>query len=129
MTKFATVFCDNCKYEFSMDSVDIQTTTVKLGRHSLDLNYFVCPKCNKIYRISLKDERCKELSEDIKRTKKRVRKIYGSGNYELANRLDAMLRQKTLRFKNYTDKLNKKFSGTFVFEVSESGEKIIKYLP
>ena len=129
MTKFATVFCDNCKHEFSMDSVDIQTTTVKLGRHSLDLNYFACPKCNKIYRISLKDERCEEFSEDIKRTKKRIRKIYGSGNYELANRLDAMLRQKTLRFKNYIDKLNKKFPGTFVFEVSESGEKIIKYLP
>lgn len=129
MTRFATVFCDDCKHEFSMDSVDIQTTIVKLGGHSLDLSYFVCPKCNKIYRVSLKDERCKELSEDIKRIKKRVRKIYGSGNYELANRLDVMRRQKALRFKNYIDKLNKKFSGTFVFEVSESGEKIIKYLP
>ena len=56
-TMFATVFCDECKHEFSMNSVDIQTATVELGGQALKLVYFTCPKCNKIYRIYFKDDK------------------------------------------------------------------------
>lgn len=129
-SKFATVFCDECKYEFSMYSVNICETTMELGGQTLKLVYFTCPKCNKIYRVTLKDARYEELKEDLERTKKRIRKNHGSGNDELARMLNEMVGRKLHRLRNHTTELNRKFPGTFIFAVPENGEgKIIKYLP
>lgn len=129
-TMFVTVFCDECKHEFSMNSVDIQTATVELGGQALKLVYFTCPKCNKIYRICLKDDKYEELREDLERTKKRIRKNHGSGNDKFARQLYEMVCRKQKRLRDHTDKLNRKFPGTFTFAVPENGKgKIIKYLP
>lgn len=129
-TKFATVFCDECKHEFSMDSVNIHEATVELRGQAMKLVYFACPKCNKIYRITLKDVRYEELRVDLERTKKRIRKNHGSGNDELARTLNEMVARKLRRLRKHTDDLNRKFPGTFIFAVPENGEgKIIKYLP
>ena len=130
-TKFATVYCDDCKHEFSMNSVDIKEVTMNLGGQALVLVYFTCPKCNKIYRITLKDERYEELKEDLERTKMRIRKNRGSRNIGLGGTLTSMLNKKQERLKNYVSKLNSKFPGTFTFVVSENNheDKIITYLP
>lgn len=130
-TKFATVFCDECKHEFSMNSVDIQEATVNLSGQALTLVYFTCPKCNKIYRITLKDKRYNELKEDLEKTKTRIRRNYGSGNDEMARMLNQMVIKKHERMQNHLNKLNVKFSGTFTFVASENNhkDKIITYLP
>ena len=130
-TKFATVFCDECKHEFSMNSVDIQEATVNLSGQALKLVYFTCPKCNKIYRITLKDKRYDELKEDLEKTKTRIRRNYGSGNDEMARMLNRMVVKKRERMQNHLNKLNVKFSGTFTFVASENNhkDKIITYLP
>lgn len=129
-TKYSTVHCDDCKHEFSMDTVDIQQATVTLDGQVLTLVYFACPKCNKIYRITLQDERYDELRMDLEKTKKRIRRNHGSGSVEFAGTLNTMVRRKLERLRDYTTKLNGKYPGTFVFAVPENGEgKIIKYLP
>lgn len=130
-TKFVTIICDECKHEFSMNSVEIQDVAIDLGGQALKLVYFTCPKCNKIYRITLKDERYEELKEDLERTKKRIRKNYGSRNDELARTLNTMVIRKQERLKNYLSQLNNKFPGTFTFVASENNheDKIITYLP
>lgn len=125
------IACDECKYEFSMKSVNIENAIINLDGQDLTLVYFTCPKCNKIYRISLEDERCKELKEDLERIKNRIRKNYGSRNDELARTLNSMVTKKHDRLKNHLTNLNNKFSGTFTFVVSENNhkDKIITYLP
>ena len=125
------IVCDECKYEFSMDSVEIQEATMNLSGQALTLVYFTCPKCNKIYRITLKDERYEELKEDLERTKTRIRKNCGSRNDEMARTLNSMVFKKLERMKNYLTKLNNKFPGTFTFVASENNhkDKIITYLP
>lgn len=130
-TKFATVYCDDCKHEFSMDSVDIQEAAMNLSGQALTLVYFTCPKCNKIYRITLKDERYEELKEDLERTKMRIRKNHGSRNDEMARTLNSMVMKKHERMQNHLTRLNHKFPGTFTFVVSENNheDKIITYLP
>ena len=130
-TKFATVYCDECEHEFSMDSVDIKEATMNLGGQALTLVYFTCPKCNKIYRITLKDERYEELKEDLERTKTRIRKNRGSRNDEMARMLNSMVIKKHERKQNHLARLNNKFSGTFTFVASENNhkDKIITYLP
>lgn len=130
-TKFAIVYCDECKHEFSMDSVNIQETTMNLGGQALTLVYFTCPKCNKIYRITLKDERYEELKADLERTKMRIRKNRGSRNDEFARTLNSMVIKKHERMRNHLARLNDKFPGTFTFVASENNheDKIITYLP
>lgn len=130
-TRYATVLCDECKHEFSMNSVNIQEANMRLGGQDLVLVYFTCPKCNKIYRIALKDERYEDLKEDLERTKKRIRRNYGSRNDELARTLDSMVRAKLVRLRNHVEKLNSTYPGTFTFVASENNheDNIITYLP
>ena len=70
MSEFKKVSCDECKHEFLLSSVNIHEATMELGGQALKLVYFACPKCNKIYRVTLKDARYEELKEDLERTKK-----------------------------------------------------------
>lgn len=125
------VICDECTHEFSLNPVDIKEAAINLDGQAFVLVYFTCPKCNKIYRITLKDERYEELKEDLERTKMRIRKNRGSRNIGLGGTLTSMLNKKQERLKNYVSVLNNKFPGTFTFVVSENNheDKIITYLP
>ena len=125
------IYCDDCKHEFSMNAVNIKEDIVQLNGVSVALVYFTCPKCNKIYRISIQDKRYYELKEDLEKTKKRMRKNHGSNNDEMARMLNSMVVKKHERLKAHVNKVNKMFPGTFTFVTSENNqeEKIIKYLP
>lgn len=125
------VRCDECKYEFFLKAVEIKEAIVELNGVPVTLVYFTCPKCNKIYRISIQDRRYYELKEDLERTIKRIRRNYGSNNDEMARVLNSMCEKKHNRLKAYVDKVNQMFSGTFTFVASENNhkEQIIKYLP
>lgn len=129
--KVSIIYCDECKHEFSMNTVNIKEDIVRLNGVSVALVYFTCPKCNKIYRISIQDKRYYELKEDLEKTKKRMRKNHGSNNDEMARMLNSMVVKKYERLKAHVDKVNKMFPGTFTFVTSENNqeEKIIKYLP
>lgn len=123
--------CDECEHEFFLNNLNIENAEVKINNQQLTLIYFTCPKCNKIYRVSLCDTRYFELKEDLEKTKKRIRRNHGSNNDEMARMLNNMVNKKLERLRNHTDKLNKKFPGTFTFVVSENNheDKTIKYLP
>ena len=125
------IICDKCKNEFFLESVNIKNAEVKINNQQLTLIYFTCPKCNKIYRVSLADTRYFELIEDLEKIKKRIRKNHGSNNEEMHRTLNQMVNIKLERLRSHTDKLNKKCPGTFTLVVSENNhkEKYIKYLP
>ena len=125
------VICDECEHEFSLKTINIESAEVKINNQQLTLIYFTCPKCNKLYRVSLADARYFELREDLENTKKRIRRNHGSNNMETASVLNQIVLKKLERLRMHTDKLNKKFPGTFTFVVSENNheEKSIKYLP
>lgn len=125
------IFCDDCKYEFSMNAVDIDEAIIKVYGQELTLIYFVCPKCNKIYRVMLKDEKYNELKDDLDKIKIRIKKNFGSGRQEFASMLNSMANKKYERLKNHIKRLDEKFPGTFTFVASENNheDKIIKYLP
>lgn len=129
--KNAVIVCDECKHEFFLEAVKINEAIVELNGVPVTLVYFTCPKCNKIYRISIQDRRYYELKEDLEKTKRRIRKNHGSNNDELARVLNTMVTKKHERLKAYIDKVNEMFPGTFTFVASKNNpkEKIIKYLP
>ena len=131
MNKEILVKCDECEYEFFLEAVGINEAIVELLGVPVTLVYFACPKCNKIYRISIQDRRYYELKEDLEKAKKRIRKNNGSKNTEVAKVFHSMVVKKHERLMAHVDKVNKAFAGTFIFVASENNheEKIIKYLP
>lgn len=131
MNAESRVICEECKHEFFLKAVKIESAEVKINNQQLTLIYFTCPKCNKLYRVSLADARYFELREDLEKTKKRIRRNHGSNNEEMHRMLNQMVNRKLERLRIHTDKLNKMFPGTFTLVVSENNheEKSIKYLP
>lgn len=129
--KMTRVKCDECEYEFILEAVGIHEAIVELNGVPVTLVYFVCPKCNKIYRLSIQDRRYYELVEDLEKTKKRIRRNHGSNNQEMARMLNSMVFKKKQRLEEYVDKVNKMFPRTFTFVASENNykEQTIKYLP
>lgn len=125
------IVCDECKHEFYLNAVGIYEAIVELNGVLVTLVYFACPKCNKIYRISIQDKRYYELVEDLEKTEKRIRRNCGSNNQEMARMLNFMVFKKKQRLGEYVDKVNKMFPGTFTFVTSENNhkEQTIKYLP
>lgn len=125
------IVCNECKHEFYLDAVGIHEAIVELNGVPVTLVYFACPKCNKIYRISIQDRRYYELVEDLEKTKKRIRRNHGSNNQEMARMLNSMVFKKKQRLEEYVDKVNKMFPGTFTFVAPENNhkEQTIKYLP
>jgi len=131
MNQEMLVKCDECEHEFFLKTVGINEATVELNGVSVILVYFACPKCNKIYRVSIQDKRYYELKEDLEEAKKRIRKNNGSDNSEMARILHSAAVKKHERLKAHVDEVNAAFPGTFVFVASENNheKKIIKYLP
>lgn len=129
--KMTRVKCDECEHEFILEAVGIHEAIVELNGVPVTLVYFACPKCNKIYRISIQDRRYYELVEDLEKTKKRIRRNHGSNNQEMARMLNSMVFKKKQRLDEYVDRVNKMFPGTFTFVASENNhkEQTIKYLP
>lgn len=124
------ISCVECKHEFLLESVNIQEQKVKCENEELLLTFFTCPKCNKIYRVLLKDARYEELKVDLEKTKGRIRRNHGSNNNEWASVLNTMVNKKADRLKRHVDKLMHKYDGTFTFVVSEeTNTKELKYLP
>lgn len=138
------IICDACKHEFYLNAVKIQESIVKLNNVPVVLIYFTCPKCNKIYRVSIQDKHFYELAADINKIEKWIRKSCDNiqrnhiSNSEEVKRmqehielLNSMVLKKKQHLVKYEDAVNKKFSGTFTFVTSENNqeEKVIEYLP
>lgn len=123
--------CDNCEIEFSLNAVKINKTKIVLNNTPVHLVYFVCPKCNKIYRISIQDAKYYDLKKDLEKIKKKIQKNQGSNNLELARQLNDMANKKHKRLSDHVEVVNRMFPGEFIFEVSKGklNKKVIKYLP
>ena len=131
MTLSSMIVCDECKKEFISNAIEIKESSIVLNNTNVILVYFTCPKCNKIYRVSIQDARYYDLVEDLEKTKKKIRKNHGSNNIELAKVLNNMILKKENRLRKHVETVNKMFPGTFAFVASENNpkEKVIKYLP
>lgn len=128
MNEEKIIVCDECNNEFFLRSMEIKESAIEIGGQELLLVYFKCPQCGKLYRVTLKDDECYALAEDLESTKKRIRRAKRRGNLYLQNQLVPMAYRKQERLQNYVARLNAKYSGTFT-EVPENGATTIKYLP
>ena len=123
------IVCNECKNEFFSNEINVHEATAWVNNHTVvNLIYFMCPYCKRIYPISIQDARYFDLLYDLNNTKYKIKKNFTTGNIKKANALNEMVFKKLNRLKKHEEKLKKKFSGTFL-EVSENGIMIIKYMP
>lgn len=127
----SVIVCDECKHEFLAQTVKINEVKVDCNGQQLLLVYFSCPKCNKIYRVCLKDDEYEKLRADLEQTKKRIRRNSGRNDLEFQRTLQTMVLRKAERLQKHVKALDNKFNGTFTFSASENNEKEqqIIYLP
>ena len=130
MSKPINIICDECKTEFGSLAIEPLESTIS-NLEGITLRFFTCPKCNKIYVITLINSDTKGLIEDLEKVKKRIRKNYGRMNEQMAQMLNDMVIKKHNRLKLSIDRLMAKYGGTFTFAASENNSKevVIKYLP
>ena len=127
MNQKLKVKCDKCEHEFFLDAVGINDTNVIIDGQEYELQYFVCPECDKVYRILIKDSKYYKLVEELESVKKRIRRNWGKMGQRLQQTLNEVAMKKQERLKAYSVKLNQKFPGVFEFTTPENGEQHIIY--
>lgn len=122
------IVCDKCSAEFFVKSVKIEKCSVEMNGKTLFLNYFVCPKCNQIYKVLLVEEqKYYELINDLLLIEKRMQKLNGKLNVQMLERLQKIAQIKKDKIKSYVNKMNHKYDGTFTFATSKNNQKEIIY--
>lgn len=122
------IVCDRCGCEFQLTSVKILQDKVQIGSKEFVLVYFVCPDCNAIYKVLLRDGRYNQLKDELTVSQKRYKKASSKGNLELARMLLGSIQRKQQRLEQHVLSLHNKYDGTFTFAASENngrGHEII----
>ena len=124
-----TIICDFCKKEFSLQSVDdINSFTFPWKGKEITLHYFLCPKCNKIYKTGFSDEHSRMLTSDLKVAEIRYAKaIKRNATEKQLSSLFNLVKIKRKKLATYKQKLWDMFPGEFVFSILQDGQVGIFY--
>lgn len=117
--------CDECKETFELDS--IKESEVLLNGVKVILVYFTCPKCNRIYKISVQDKKYYDIQKELDAINHRIEVQKKKKNSSVLGHLISLAKNKKKRLASHILKVNKKFSGTFTFKSSENNQKEIIY--
>lgn len=121
--KKPTIVCDRCGKEWLAKRTKIEIA----DWNGMQLQYFLCPKCKKLYRIGLRDGKWYELLEDFKKAEKRLdaAKVGRITDERTINGMVGACEAKKLRLQQYDGVLQSKYQGTF----TRDKDGTINYLP
>ncbi len=122
------VYCEKCDYEFSIEDVGLHQEKMEVDGLKFDLIYFYCPKCKKIYRVSIQDKKYYLLVEELEKVNKQIRNNFGTYNTARAEKLSKSVKKKSRNLKNHVLEMNKRFDGEFAFFIDSKGNKTIEYI-
>lgn len=122
MTK---VFCDVCKKEFLLQSVDIKELVMDSKSQGLHYvyKYFECPHCKEVYTVSIDDYKSLELEKEFLSVKIRVEKLRKKG--KLTEDKIRLLQKKQDKLRMYRQKLIDVYSKVFTEIAKQNSDKII----
>lgn len=121
------VRCDECQSEFELYKNDVKKDIVNLDGVNVHLVYFMCPKCKRIYRVSIQDKNYYKFAKDLEKAKKKLRNYKGNDSIVI-NKLCAKALEKKKILEKYVDLVNETYDGTFEAVASKNnygGYKII----
>lgn len=121
------VRCDECQSEFELYKNDVKKDIVNLDGVNVHLVYFMCPRCKRIYRVSIQDKNYYKFVKDLEKAKKKLRNYKGNDSI-VVNKLCAKALEKKKILEKYVDLVNETYDGTFEVVASKNnygGYKII----
>lgn len=121
------VRCDECQSEFELYKNDVKKDIVNLDGVNVHMVYFMCPKCKRIYRVSIQDKNYYKFAKDLEKAKKKLRNYKGNDS-TVINKLCAKVLEKKKILEKYVDLVNETYDGTFEVVASKNnygGYKII----
>lgn len=125
--------CNECSSVFCVEPDDIKSAEVEVQGQSIWLQYFTCPECKRLYRISTMDKKLKELIGKYESEKARWQQSVGrNDNSRVVSKQNAVVRRALDEARAYQRVLENKYAGTFTFDVvgrSKDDEGRIVYLP
>lgn len=117
------IVCDECKNEFPLTAVTIyeRNVSAQVGQDGIELDFFVCPRCQKVYPIGFKDVECTNLLHSMEKLKDRIQRGWGLGRpMKSSVRLYEVLQREV---RNRMSILKERYSGTFTLVASENNEE------
>lgn len=114
------VKCDNCNTEFMLSNRDIKNDVIIVNKHNMQVTYFYCTECNKIYIILLRDYTYAKLENDLATVKQRIKNCLGQEHKaKQLERLVKLARVKYTKLKQYEDKLKRQYNNKIVLVNNE----------
>jgi uncharacterized protein YbaR (Trm112 family) len=104
--------CDECKGEFILTEDNIKTGHAEVNNVKLKLTYFICPHCNKLYRISIDTDKTQQLKDTYLSLVQMIQERAKIGKLPTQSQLDRVNKQKKLLDKEY-QRLDSIYSGVF----------------
>lgn len=74
------ISCDQCGYEFPASAVNIKQSDLSIDGTTVQVVYFRCPSCNKVYLIQILDKKCIVLQQEFLKQKARWQANVGRNN-------------------------------------------------
>ena len=74
------IFCGQCGYEFPASAVNIKRSDLSIDGTTVQVVYFRCPSCNKVYLIQILDNKCIVLQQEFSKQKARWQANVGRNN-------------------------------------------------
>ena len=78
--QLGSIFCDQCGYEFPASAVNIKQSDLSIDGTAVQVVYFQCPSCNKVYLIQILDNKCIVLQKEFLKQKARWQANVGRNN-------------------------------------------------
>lgn len=78
--QLSLIFCDSCGYEFPASAVNIKQSDLSIDGTTVQVVYFRCPSCNKVYLIQILDKKCTVLQQEFLKQKARWQANVGRNN-------------------------------------------------
>ena len=110
------IVCDNCKHEFFANSVKIDEQYCFVKKQKYLVEYFTCPKCNRVYVIIIKNKEVTKMLQEIWVIQKRIIAQKDKGNVELMDKLITLASNKSNKLGEYVRRLKMTAGDNFVVE-------------
>lgn len=111
MSKPVKMLCDNCGEEIILSGYGaIKEHVSTVEEKKIYITYFECQVCHQIYKVSLRDEMCKDLIGQINAIKRSTSNKFNAGRLTmLSNLLDTKQKQ----LKEQMEKVQVKYNWVF----------------
>lgn len=106
-----TVECDECGKQWIMKATEIQTQPIEVHGEKLEVTYFLCPHCGKLYLVRIDNSETRRLQAQIELEQKRVAKDKQNGKNP-SKRIKKVIRLSD-QHKAVCESLRHKYNGTF----------------